>query len=132
MSNTEEWGRLVSVAEHVSSVLSIFRVAEIARLFDACDIATYRHTPRSDTPGWFIKQSLSSLDWTDAVDELRLQILCKLVVKEARARVASSRRGPTVLSSELRNKVEDLESSMCEAWGRKSHGSDAEKSRFRA
>ncbi|MCG3132807.1 MAG: hypothetical protein FLDDKLPJ_03673 [Phycisphaerae bacterium] len=121
MSRTKQ--TLLGVVERLTAVLVAWPETDIRRFFQACDIRVFGDLSQ------FIEESLHSLDWLNPVDEVRLQLLCNLVLKETRALV--TRRTPRADT----NKLEELEAAMRQKWGRggwvKSRGSNAEGSRLR-
>ncbi|KAB2958562.1 MAG: hypothetical protein F9K13_13215 [Candidatus Methylomirabilis oxygeniifera] len=118
---------LLDVVERLAAVLVAWPETEIRRFFQACDIRVFNRSPLPTAKRRFIEESLHSLDWLNPVGEIRLQLLCNLVLKETRARV-SFRNGES-------SKVDDLETAMRQKWGcggwAKSRGSNAEGSRLR-
>ena len=125
MSRTKQ--TLLGIVERLTAVLVAWPETDLRRVFQACDIKVSSCSPRPTAKRRFIEESLHSLDWLNAVDEIRLQLLCNVVLKETRALVSSRNRETS--------KLDDLEAAMRRKWDRgggvKSRGSNAEGSRFR-
>lgn len=89
-------------------------IAEIRRFMQRCDIRLpSRQPPGNRSRRWLIQEGLGSLDWINAVDVVRLQMLCKVVVDEARLQKSVPASRANAASKRTARKLEALEA----LWG---------------
>ena len=104
---------LLVVVERLSALLAEWPCNEIVRIFVACDIRVAGGAPPGNgARQWLIQKNFRSLDWTNAVDVVRLQMLCKLTIDSAWMRIAASKGSTKGASRRIARKLEDLEQSI--------------------
>ena len=101
------------MVERLSALLAEWPCADIRRFFKSCDIPPPSREPPGDgSRRWLVQQSLNSLDLTNTVDVLRLQMVCRVVGDATRAGLSNSAKPPNVVSKRKAKKLDDLEAVM--------------------
>ena len=104
---------ILETVERLGALLAEWPLSRIRQFFEACDIRVpQQQPPASRSRRWLIERCFRSLNWHDAVDVLRLQMLCTLVNREARGRVPEEPGKENAASRRMRKKLEQLEMAM--------------------
>lgn len=100
---------VLAVVERLSALMAEWPCADICHFLKRCDIGVpNRQPPGNQSRRWLIQKSLGALNWANAMDVVRLQMLCNIVIDAALYRIATQGCSAKVVTRRMAEKAEDL------------------------